>query len=411
MNSAKKDILNSLIIFSAAFLIRALYINYIAGFNTMLASDSPCYLSYSWHLLKEGVYRSFNDYAFRPPGYGFFAAGVFHIFGFSISALKAVQIFVSSSVPVLIYLFGKHIMPYQFALAAGFFSCFYFGLVIEPSHILSEVVFTPLFFASSFFMLRGEEKKLHYLWAGLFAGAASFVRPIGLLLMPFHALWLFFRSNYRSFMKSFLLVFLGFCLFLSWWWMRNYRIFNRFVPVALETGFVFQHAYSPQDKLHLVDENDKYPEVERDARNFRKGLDFMLQMSPGELVKKWTVNFFQFFYPFMPEYDFTYALIAPFFFLGFYAMLKLKDIKAASLAAMTVYLPVSAFFFSAARYRHSMSPYIILAAFYWFSKNAAFLEKAKNRAILAAWFCLNFFVLFYWEESRAVVKKMLTFVL
>lgn len=410
MNQKRRDFFNCLLIFSVALLVRFLYTNYIAGFDNMLAPDSPCYLSYSWHLLKEGVYRSFNDYAFRPPGYGFFAAGVFYIFGFSIAPLKLVQIFVSCFVPVLIYFFGKQIMPYPFALGAGFFSCFYFGLVVEPSHILSEVIFTPLFFASSLFIVKSKGKKVYYFMSGLFAGAASFVRPIGLLLLPFHAVWLFWGLNFKNFLKSFLLVFLGFCIFLSWWWVRNYRIFNRFVPIALETGFVFQHAYSPKDKLHLIYENDKYPELERDHRNFKKGLNFMLEMSLGDLIKKWALNFFQFFYPFMPEYDFTYALIAPFFFFGFYLILKLRDIDAAALGAMTVYLPVSAFFFSAARYRHSMSPYIILIAFYWFSKNVSFLEKLTNKVILAAWFCLNFFILFYWQESRVFVKKILAYI-
>ncbi|NLI09589.1 MAG: glycosyltransferase family 39 protein [Elusimicrobia bacterium] len=411
MKSYIKEIKILTVIFLTAFAARFIYIFFIAGFSNMLASDSCCYLSYAWHLLKEGTYRSFNDYAFRPPGYGFFSAGVFYFFGFSVTALKTVQIFISSFVPVLIYFFGKKIMNDSFALAAAFFSCFYFGLIVEPSHILSEVIFTPLFFASSYFFLKGTENKKYFFISGLFNGAAAFVRPIGLLLLPFNGLWLLLKYNPKRALKFFSLALLGFSLFLSFWWIRNYRIFGRFVPVALETGFVFQHAYSPQDKLHLVNENDIYPELERDAKNFKKGLNFMLEMSFPALLKKWSINFFQFFYPFMPEYDFTYGLIAPFFFLGFYLIFRNKDWDGAILSGMSVYLPVSAFFFSAARYRHSMSPYIILAAFYWFYKNKEILKETKYRLIIVSWFCANFFVLFYWEESRTAVKKLLSFLL
>lgn len=397
-------------LFVLAFIVRLWYVFYISGASNILAPDSPCYLSYSWHLINEGVYRSFNDYAFRPPGYGFFAAAVFYVFGYSIKALKITQIFISSILPVMIYFFARRIFLLEkMALSAAIFSCFYFGLVVEPSHVLSEAVFTPLFFASVFFLIKSEENKICFFISGLFAGAASFTRPIGLLLMPFFLVWSLFRFTLKKSILNFSLILLGFCLFLAPWWIRNYRIFSRFVPVALETGFVFQHAYSPQDKLHLVFENDIYPEVERDKRNFQKGLKYMLEMSPLSLIKKWTVNFLQFFYPFMPEYDFTYALISPFFLLGFYIMTKKKDIKALSLAAMSVYLPVSAFFFTAARYRHSMGPFIILSAFYWFDRNMERLLSYKFRILLYFWFCVNFIILFYCEQTRAIVKSFLSF--
>jgi len=410
MKETFDNLIKALGLFLLAFIARLWYVFYISGASNILAPDSPCYLSYSWHLLNEGVYRSFNDYAFRPPGYGFFAAAVFYIFGYSIKTLKIIQIFVSSLLPVMIYFFARKIFSLEkVALAAASFSCFYFGLIIEPSHILSEVVFTPLFFASVLFLIKGEERNKWLFVSGLFAGAAAFTRPIGLLLMPFFLLWSFFRFGLKKSVLKFSLILIGFCLILAPWWIRNYRIFSKFVPVALETGFVFQHAYSPQDKLHLIYENDVYPEVERDERNFKKGLNYMLEMSLYNLIKKWTVNFLQFFYPFMPEYDFTYALISPFFLLGFYLMIKKKDIKALSLSAMTVYLPVSAFFFTAARYRHSMGPFIILAAFYWFDKNMEKLLSYKFRILIYFWTGLNFFVLFYYEQIRHIVKSFLAF--
>lgn len=407
MSERGRALLMPALIFLTAAAVRAWYIFFIAGSSNMLASDSPCYLSYAWHLLNEGTYRSFNDYAFRPPGYAFFASAVFYIFGNSIKALKIAQIIVSSFVPVMIYFLGRKILSRSFASAAAFFSCFYFGLAAEPSHILSEAVFTPLFLLSVLLLSLSAQNKYNSFFSGAAAGACAFVRPVGLLLIPFSMLWSFLKFPLKKAFFSSLLILAGFCIVLSPWWIRNYRVFGRFVPVALETGFVFQHAYSPQDKLNLIYENDIYPEAERDRRNFQKGLSYMMDMSPSALIKKWTVNFLQFFYPFMPEYDFTYALISPFFFLGFYLMIKKRDIDALIISAMTVYLPVSAFFFSAARYRHSVGPFIILAAFYWLDKNRDKFYISGFRILISIWFIANYFVLFYWEYSRALVKKVL----
>ncbi|MBI4680314.1 MAG: glycosyltransferase family 39 protein [Nitrospirae bacterium] len=304
---------------------------------------------------------------------------------------------------------GLRLKIEKISFAAALFSCFYFGLYQEPAHILSESVFTFLFTLSIYLLLKTDKNPFYFPSAGALIGITAFTRPVGLLLIPAVLLWITVKFYRNNFIKHSLFLIFGFCAVLTPWWLRNYKTFGTFVPVCLETGFVMRHAHSSEEQIKKLSEFDKLPELERDRKNFSAGLEYFKSHSMPQLLRRWTRNFLQFLYPFMPAYDFTYALIFPLWLYGIYVILKTKDTNSYLLLSMFIYFPVSAFFFGTARYRHSMGAFFILISFfginYILSSETENLKKKKFMFIGGGiWMVLNALVLYWQENIRLVVK-------
>lgn len=393
------------VIFFLALAVRLAYI-FISGFSVVPDPDTSHYLAYTENMLKGLGYTDGQWRAFRAPGYPVFAAAVYYVFGPSIPALKAAQALLSSAVPVMIYFIGLRTGGRPVGLAAAFFSCFYFGLVFEPHHLLSEAVFTPLFALSVLLLLKVEDHWAYALAAGAALGLTTLSRPVGLVLLAAAGLWLFIKYPLRRALGYSLAAAFALCLVMAPWWIRNYRVFNAFVPVCVETGFVMKHSNMPQE---FHDFKNELPELARDRQNKRDALAYIASRPIGGLLKERMVSFLQLGYPFMPAYDLTYALIFPLWLYGVYYVLKSGNVNAMLLFSMFVYFPISFAFFGTPRYRHSMGPYYILLAAI---AGLALYEKARAASRLrpltllaGAWALFNLAVLAFSEPLRLAFKR------
>ncbi len=396
-----------LVIFLLAFAVRLAYV-FAAGAHAVPDIDSVEYLDYARNLIAGEGYTDGRWRAFRAPGYPFFVAGVFYFFGESVPVLKFFQAVLSALVPVLIYFIGLGVVGPRAALAAGFFSCAYFGLVFEPNHLVSEAVFTPLLTLSVLLLLKTERDWRYSAAAGAALGLTMLARPVGLLFAGAAAVWLFAMYPPRRAARNLLFMALASAAVMAPWWARNYRIFGTFVPVCLETGFVLKHTSTPPE-MHTF--NDHLPELERDRQNLREGLEYIRSRPAADLLKEGVRDLSGFLYPFMPAYDLTYAFIFPFWLYGVYFVIASRDRRAAILLSMLVYFPVAFAFCGTARHRHSVGPFFILIAAIG---AAALLGKAKESAssgrtaawVFAAWTVLNLIVFLFPEPFRQIVKRL-----
>ncbi|HAN05465.1 MAG: hypothetical protein A2X29_11490 [Elusimicrobia bacterium GWA2_64_40] len=393
-------------IFFLALAVRLAYI-YFSGFSVIPDPDTSEYLAYAENMLKGLGYTDGQWRAFRAPGYPFFAAAVYYIFGPSIPVLKAAQALLSSAVPVLIYYIGLRTGGRLAGLVAGFFACFYFGLVLEPYHLVSEAVFTPLFALSVLLLLKTEDHWAYAPAAGAALGLTTLSRPVGLVILAAAGLWLFIKYPPRRALGYTLAAALALCVVMAPWWVRNYRVFHAFVPVCLETGFVLKHTRVPEAILQF---NDHLPELQRDRQNAREAIAYLKTREMSELLRGSVIRFLTFLHPFMPSYDFTYALILPFWLYGIYLVLKTRNTNAMLLFSMFIYFPVAFVFCGTARHRHSVGPYFILLAAL---AAAALFEKYRNSAArrpllyaLAAWCAINVGILLYPDPVRLFLKRM-----
>lgn len=391
------------------FLALALRLGYIlfAGFSVVPDPDTSQYLAYAENMLKGLGYTDGQWRAFRAPGYPFFAAAVYYVFGPSIPVLKAAQALLSSLVPVLIYYIGIRTGGRLAGLAAGFFSCFYFGLVLEPYHLNSEAVFTPFFALSVLLLLKTEDHWGYALAAGAALGVTTLARPVGLVILAAAGLWLFIKHPPRRALAYALAAGLALSAVMAPWWVRNYRVFNAFVPVCLETGYVMKHTRVPVEMLQF---NDHLPELERDRQNAKDAIAYIKTREISELLRRSVINLLTFLHPFMPAYDFTYALILPFWLYGIWLVLKTRNVNASLLFSMFIYFPVAFVFCGTARHRHSMGPYFVLLAALG---AAALFEKYRSSparrqflSAVAAWCVINVGILLYPTPVRLFLKRM-----
>lgn len=394
-------------LFLLAFMVRLAYI-WHAGFSSVLDVDSPDYLGYAYGLISGEGYTDGRLHAFRAPGYPFFAAAVFAVFGKSFAALKVAQAAVSSLAPVFIYYIAQRLYGRYVALASGLLACIYFGLVMEPAHLLSENVFTTLYVLAALLLFKLASGARWQLAAGAVLGVLVFTKPVSLLIAAAAVVWAFLRHPAAKAARYTAVGALGFLVVMGPWWIRNYNVFGAFVPVCLETGYVIMDTRVPPA---LKDFNNDLPELQRDRQNAKDAIAYIKTRPPAELLRDSLINLGRFFHPFMPEYDFTYAFIFPFWLYGIYIVIRKRDVDSMFFFTMAVYFPLAFLFCGTARHRHSIGPFFILlsaagARALLEDVGKSPLRRGRAAAALLVWTVLNAAILLFPEPVRLTLKRL-----
>lgn len=89
---------------------------------------------------------------------------------------------------------------------------------------------------------------LHILWAGVFWGVTTLVRPVTLILpvFVFFVFYIFFQKSWPRILLASLVFTLGMGLVICPYTARNYALTKRIIPVNSQAGFVFWAATVPQ---------------------------------------------------------------------------------------------------------------------------------------------------------------------
>ena len=126
----KKDNYILLVIFFTALLVRSIYAIFFFGLENVPYADSYHYNAYAMNLIKSRTYVDDNgNYSFRAPGYPFFLAIVYTIFGHSYEVVKIIQIIISAAICVIIYFIALEVATENIACISGFLSCVFFAML------------------------------------------------------------------------------------------------------------------------------------------------------------------------------------------------------------------------------------------------------------------------------------------
>lgn len=193
--------------------------------------------------------------AWRPPGYPFFLAGVYTLFGVSAAAARAAQAVLGVASVLLLVLFGARVLGRSAAFTAGLLAAVYPGFFWLPRLLLSENLSLFLMLASlcaACALARGGRAAWGAL-LGVLLGAAVLVRGANLLvaglLLAGLAVSMWRRGvRRRVLVAAQLLAAAGILLVMAPWVVRNYRVFHRFVPVATQDGMGLYASYWPPRK-------------------------------------------------------------------------------------------------------------------------------------------------------------------
>jgi hypothetical protein len=175
----------------------------------------------------------------HPPGYPIFLAVVQGMFG--AASLPVVQILINSLAPVLLFLIAASIFGTTAGWAAGILGALSPQFAYHSGIILpDELSVLPILFAVFAFVLAYKKTDIRWaVLAGLGIGLSCWLRANALLLPAFvGAAWLALLP--KGVRLRFACVMFGtFVLTISPITIRNYLVFDSFVPLSLGTGTTF----------------------------------------------------------------------------------------------------------------------------------------------------------------------------
>jgi 4-amino-4-deoxy-L-arabinose transferase-like glycosyltransferase len=194
-------------------------------------------------------------FALRTPGYPLFLAACQAVFGEHYLPVRLVQAGLGTLGVFFLYHLVMCVVPDRsVALIAAVLAA------VEPygvglgALILSEGPFVPLMLAGLWGLaaLWSTARPRHPIWIALITGAihgaAILVRPSWALIVPvLLACWVIGAGRrYRAVaIRDAAIVGLATALVMMPWWVRNYRVFGRFVPTALWVGPSLYDGLSP----------------------------------------------------------------------------------------------------------------------------------------------------------------------
>ncbi len=211
-----------------------------------LSSDDINYIKSAIVLLKKGIFTFQNvnePTVFVMPLYPFFLAFIFKIFGFGFIGLQAVRIIqaVFSCVTILlVYFTAKKLFDYRTAILSAFFTAFYIPNITTAGYMLTETLFTMLLIFLIFLSLQFTNEPsipkftvLGGLWA-----LVTLCRPTVALYPVLLAAYGYFYRRMRVYrmLKLFLAMLMSFTIVMLPWWIRNFKEYGEFIPLAISSG-------------------------------------------------------------------------------------------------------------------------------------------------------------------------------
>jgi 4-amino-4-deoxy-L-arabinose transferase-like glycosyltransferase len=193
---------------------------------------------------------------FRTPGYPALLAPLFW-FADEPPVLwaRALSALLSTASVALTALLAKTLFNDLTAILSAAIAAIYPESIALGVFVLSEAGFAPFMMLnllcwSLAWQATGKRQLYWSLAAGISAGLATLMRPSWLLFVPFtivaaSPLVIIDRARFAKHLKTTGLIFIGLCLTMLPWWIRNYSIAGRFVPTSLQIGASLYDGLSP----------------------------------------------------------------------------------------------------------------------------------------------------------------------
>ncbi len=209
--------------------------------KTIPIADSKYYIDLAVRLFYSGSYSSPTGHltSYWPIGLPAVLSGLMFLTSNYLLLIKLFNIIISSSLIVVLYFLFKS------ELSKKGMAIFLIAFTIYPNNlfsvncVLTEYPFTFLIWLAALLILKGKNKIIPAVLIPIVLGLASYLRPVGLLLpLIFVAYYIKFNNSAKSIKYIFLTMFF-FCLVIAPWTYRNYKVFNKFVPISTNGGSNF----------------------------------------------------------------------------------------------------------------------------------------------------------------------------
>lgn len=322
--------------------------------------DAAQYHAYAQTLLRTGEYAGpRGERAGRMPGYPLLLAGVYSAAGPSPRAVQMVQAALGAAACALIYWLALALLSGPWPLLCGLAAALYFDLFSTPALLLTETLYGTLL-AAGLALLYNKRP----VWGGGFLGAAALTRPE---IFPFAlaAPWLLGRRASRARAAA---ACLAVALPVLLWTARNWAVLGRPLPTTSVSGLnLYLGLRLPLDQMELTrgplpEPAPELGELERDAQFKKEYLALKSGLSWSVRLRCHAYNLLAMWYPFLPEYDASYALLLPFWLWGLWLSLARPELRPLALLVVGLSAVYAIFAGPVSRYRFGLSPVLIVLA-------------------------------------------------
>jgi 4-amino-4-deoxy-L-arabinose transferase-like glycosyltransferase len=257
--------------------------------------------------------------AYRPPGYIFFLAGIYSLFGPNDFIARLVNALLGVLTCWLTYILTIELFNKRTALIAALMIAIFPSLIAWTNILATENLFIPIVLSAMICFLKAVKlPKVRWSWlflSGFLLGIGVLVRPATLILPGILVLTLILRKRFRIFspqgireLGKYLLIGSVISLLMLAtvipWSIRNSIVFGHFILVSTEGGITFlsgQNAFSLTDEYSLdgpVFEQlnaEKLDEISYDQRAYQLAFQFIRQNPWIEmrLIIHKFINFFK----------------------------------------------------------------------------------------------------------------------
>lgn len=211
--------------------------------------DARAYDNIAWNIAQGNGYREnlngllSNDQSIIRvgPGYEFFLAGIFYLFGHRLSIVWLAQAILMAFSFWLMYLTGQEVFKgrsnYHLGIVAAILIGFSPDLITLQSMLMTELLGVFLLILSVYLFFKYYNDVAKSFWKtfllGLFLGAAGLVRTPALFLFVPMAGYFIWIKEYK---KLIIFVISVAVLFIPWT-VRNYEVFGKFIPTNAAGGY------------------------------------------------------------------------------------------------------------------------------------------------------------------------------
>jgi 4-amino-4-deoxy-L-arabinose transferase-like glycosyltransferase len=306
------------------------------------------------HSLLDGRGYSFREnwYPFTPANtptahwsflYPLYLAGIYAVVGYHPLVARLLQAAVGGALLCwLIYKIGRRVANEETGLVGAGLTAVYGYFIYYNVALMTETFFIVLVLLMLHLSLELKENPtpIRWVWLGLSIGLACLLRQTVLLFVPFLLLWLFLELRPRGVRWwYFALPILVIVLLITPWSLRNYRVYNEFLPLNSNAGYALFASNNPNLGTDWNNDRVVVPvpqelkgknEAQLDRALTRRGVGFILA-DPQRYLRLTLDKTLEFFW-FWPSSDssrisnlnrvLSFGLYLPFMLLGLYLSLS-----------------------------------------------------------------------------------------
>lgn len=391
--SEGKRIYTYLIIIEIVFMAIAIFSVFTLGDSLLLGSlekfdnDDVKYIRSAWNLLDNNIlsYENIKEAtAYIMPGLTYVLALFMFIFGKinGIVAFRIFQVILQGISLYLLFLIGKKVFNSKVALIACFMDALYIAEIYAANLILMEVIFKFLLLLLIYISIYAIEKKSLklYILGGIIWATACLFRPtIAAYPLLILIMWVKNKYSFSEMAKYTVVVTSIFCIVMSPWWIRNYKVFDRVILFTKSSGNPFlQGTFINYDQskglgVPYIKGKDVLESNESEMKAGLQRLKIYGKKEPLKYIAWYTLGKTFYFWraPFYWVINISYIPVIIYHFIilfyGLYGMIKHKD-KSLNLKFLImvvvyfniIYLP----YYTFERYSYPLMPLVILFAAY-----------------------------------------------